>query len=252
MRRLRIVLLCLFGLGAALALCIFLFVRHPRPQGAVAGPAAEELAHAVEKAVDKAAWERTLAVRWTFGGRHRHLWDRQRQRARVRFGATEVLLDLTSHKGRVYRNGAEVGGAAQAKALENAYAYWINDSFWLNPLAKLYDDGMVREAVELPGGERGLLVSYQSGGLTPGDSYLWIAGPDGLPRAWRMWVSIIPVGGVETSWEGWTTLATGARVATVHRIVPGVTLRLSDVAGAASLAELEPGPDPFLRLEDRR
>jgi len=124
---------------------------------------------------------------------------------------------------------------------------WINDSFWLNPVAKLFDPGTQRRLVALPGDEEGLLITYRSGGATPGDSYLWLVGADDLPHAWRMWVSILPLGGIKASWEDWLTLGTGARVATRHRLW-GFTLELQEVAGACTLAELEPGPDPFAAL----
>jgi hypothetical protein len=37
----------------------------------------------------------------------------------------------------------------------------------------------------------------------PGDSYVWFVTK--ITKAWRMWVSIIPVGGLETTWEDWKT-----------------------------------------------
>jgi hypothetical protein len=30
---------------------------------------------------------------------------------------------------------------------------------------------------------------------------LYLVDENYIPKAWRMWVSIIPVGGIETSWE---------------------------------------------------
>ena len=100
-------------------------------------------------------------------------------------------------------------------------------------------------------GEESLLVSYASGGLTPGDAYLWRVGPDGTPTAWKLWVSILPIGGVETSWEGWVTLDTGARISTRHAGPLGLTLELTDVEGAATLDALVDGPDPFAPLFER-
>lgn len=221
----------------------------PRPL-ATPGPDGDALARKMEAAVGREAWERTGAVAWTFGGRNEHLWDRARGLARVRFGEDEVLVDLGKQAGRAFQGGEELHGRRAGRLVEKAYAAWINDSFWLNPAVKAFDQGVSRSVVTLTGedaGKDGLLVSYESGGLTPGDAYLWILEPDGTPSAWRMWVSVIPVGGARASWEDWITLSTGARVATTHRMGP-VTLRLTDVAGAATLAELVPGQDPFASL----
>lgn len=236
---LALLLVALVGIGLAL--------DEPRPTGEP-GPAAEALAAELEAAIDLPAWEGTQAVRWRFAERHAHLWDRARGLARVRFDDTEVQLRLADQRGVALQDGEPVLPADEDELVREAYAMWANDSFWLNPLAKLHDPGTVRERVELAG-EDALLIRYTSGGVTPGDAYLWLFGPGEAPRrprAWRMWVSILPIGGLEVPWDGWQELSTGAWVATEHPFGP-VALRLTDVEGAASLAELEEG-EPFAAL----
>ncbi len=247
-RALKIVGLVLLLVIAGVA--VFLWTQHePRPEGEP-GPRADALAREVEAAVNKSAWDATLAVRWTFADRHHHLWDRKRHWARVRWGDNEALVDLNTQQGVAWRAGQPLQGEARDEAVHEAYAYWVNDAFWLNPLAKLFDPGVVRSIVRDEAAGEQLLVSYTSGGLTPGDAYLWQLGPARRPVSWRMWVSVIPIGGTLSTWEGWQSLATGALVATQHRSA-GITLTLSDVEGAASLEQLEPGPDPFTALSPR-
>ncbi len=63
-----------------------------------------------------------------------------------------------------------------------------------------------------------------------------------------MWVKIVPVGGLEVSWEGWKTLSTGAKVSSLHKSV--ITLELKDIKAAADLMTLLAGKeDPFSALE---
>ncbi len=225
---------------------LFLKLRHPLPTG-VPGAGADALAHEIERAVDTDAFARTGAVRWTFRRERTHLWDRARDRARVRWGAHEVLLDLRRKDGRAFTDGQALSGAPAKALVETAYKGFINDSFWLNPLSKLFDEGVTRSVVQHEGADA-LLVHYASGGVTPGDSYLWILDESRRPRAWRMWVSVLIVPGAEMTWEGWTRLPTGAWISTSHRLAGREVVTLTDLAAAATLAELEPGPDPFAPL----
>lgn len=217
----------------------------PRPE-AVPGADAEALTDRIEAAVDVAAWERTRAVAWTFGGTE-HLWDRDRHLSRQVRGNTVVLIDLNNRQGKVWKGDRELSGRKRDKALKAAWGSWANDSFWLNPLWKLRDAGTTRGIVPGENGEDALLISYSSGGVTPGDAYLWHVDSSGRPTRWQMWVKIIPIGGVDTTWENWQQLSTGAWVATEHDFGL-VNLTLTDVRGAATLAELEPGADPFAPL----
>jgi hypothetical protein len=217
-------------------------LRHA-PTPTAGGPEAEALAHDMVAAVDGEAWARTGAVRWTVQGRA-HLWDRQRGLARVEWRGNRVLLDTGKKSGRAWRNGAELSdGPDKQKLVDKAYALWINDSFWLNPVVKAFDDGTSRARGTVDG-KRALLVSYASGGLTPGDRYLWIVGDDGRPVGWRVWVKILPIGGLQFSWEGWTKLPTGAWVATSHKALGLDAVHLTDVAAGATLHDIEPD-DPF-------
>lgn len=221
-------------------------LRHPMPE-VVAGADADALAHELVKAVDGEAWERTGAVRWRLPGRA-HLWDRQHGLARVEWRDQRVLFDINRKTGRAWRGGSEVtDGDERQKLVDKAYALWVNDSFWLNPVVKAFDDGTTRARGTVDK-KRALLVSYTSGGLTPGDKYLWIVGDDGRPAAWRLWVGIIKlVPGLQFTWEGWTRLATGAWVATSHKALGIDVVPIRDLAAAATLGELDPS-DPFAPL----
>jgi hypothetical protein len=245
-RRVLVVLGAVLALAIAACLIGYVVLDSPRPVG-TPGPRADALAARIEASVAVDAWERTGAVRWDFDGRQEHLWDRRRNVSRVRWGDIEVQQSLDARRGRAWEAGREVEGARLAALLDDAWTHHCNDSFWLNPLAKLRDPGVTRSLVRGSDGTESLLVSYASGGVTPGDAYLWRVGDDGRPIEWQMWVSVLPIGGVTASWEGWTSLSTGTVISTRHELGP-MTLELGEVVGATTLDELEPGDDPFAPL----
>jgi hypothetical protein len=250
-RRIKRVLAWSAGVLAALAIAVLALgwaLDRPLPEGQ-RGTAAKTLAKRLQRAVRIEAWQRTGAVRWTFAGKHELLWDRDRGRVRVRWDDCEVLLRTADRSGQARCKGQQLTGKARDKRLEQAYRYWVNDAFWLNPMDTLFDPGTVRKHVTLSSGRSALLVTYTKGGVTPGDSYLWIPDRSGLPKAWRMWVSILPIGGLEVTWEGWKTLSTGARIATEHAWGP-LTIELTDVRGAGNLEALTGGKTPFAALDE--
>lgn len=241
------------GCGGALAIVAliltgaFVAMDAPRPHG-VSPEEGEVLADSMLRALGREGWERTGAIRWTFGPTGaRHLWDRERNWARVRWDDVEVQVDLDApSRGVATRGGQRLGGSEARDVVREGWSRWVNDSFWLAAPFKARDRGTTRSVVRIEGRDA-LLVEYASGGVTPGDAYLWLLDEDGTPRAWRMWVSVLPIGGLQASWEGWITLPTGARIATRHVLGP-FTMQMTDVEGAETLADLEPGEDPFAAL----
>ncbi len=216
---------------------------------ATRGPEADRLAAEMMTAVNATAWEKTGAVRFRFRGTNAHLWDRRRGFAAVEWSDVRALVDLDRRRGRAFEAGVELHGEDAAELLDSAHARWTNDSFWLNPIVKAFDPGTERALVteEGPPGERGLIVRFTSGGRTPGDAYLFWLGIDGTPVRWQMWTSKIPLKGMQATWDGWISLATGARVSTKHETWI-LDVDLTDVAGAFTLGELTEGPDPFAEL----
>ena len=245
MRIVKRLFMTFIALFLIVGLVLFVLSK-PRPHG-TPGPEAERLAQHMSDSVNVSAWQRTGAVRFTFYGHH-HLWDRKRNYDLLEWSKLRVLLRISNQSGRAWMNDTELQGDAAKKVLDKAYALWVNDSFWLNPVVKVYDHGVTRSIVH-DANETGLLVEYSSGGITPGDGYLWITDGDGNPpTGWRLWVHVIPIGGVYSSWERWVTLPTGAKISTFHKLGP-FTIEIKDLAGAATLMEL-PGitQDPFVAL----
>ncbi len=210
-----------------------------------AGEAADTFALKMMQAVNVEAWNNTGAISWTFAGKNQHLWDRARSLAQVISGDTKVLLDIGKQEGLVWEKGERIEGEKKDKAVKKAWRNWANDSYWLNPVAKLFDEGVKRELVDNEGKEC-LLVTYTSGGVTPGDSYLWIVNENYRPTAWKMWVEIIPVKGVETGWTNWKELSTGAWISATHE-ASVFTLEVTEVKAATTLTDLV-DTDPFAPL----
>lgn len=239
----------LIVLGALIIIPVVggMIVSKPLPTG-IEGEEAEAFARKMRTAINQTAWDTTEAISWTFAGMHDFIWDRKRDFAQVKWGENVVLINLDNQKGVAYVAGEKVEEETSDELVKTAWAHYCNDSFWLNPISKVFDPGTSRALVDLKDGNKGLLITYSSGGVTPGDSYLWITDPDGLAKEWRMWVGIIPIGGVSTTWEGWKTLATGAIVATQHKGAFGLTLELTDIKAGRTLGELTGGEDIFGEL----
>ncbi len=240
-----IVLLALIGISVVAGL----IVNEPRPEG-VQSPRADAMAEQMLQAINHNAWEQTRYLRWTFPGGHHYVWDKAKGLVQVKWESTEVLLRTADVSGKAWRNQQQLKGEAAEEAIQTAWGYFCNDAFWLNAPAKVFDPGTRRRIVQLEEGGEGLLVIYESGGVTPGDAYLWVLGDDGLPAYYRMWVSIVPIGGLKASWEDWITLPTGAKIAATHDL--GImTTSLTNIKGGTALSDIGLEVYPFEALGER-
>ena len=225
---------------------IFLILDKPLPSGEE-GTRAENLADKIQKAINKDAWDTTNFVKWTFIGRHHYLWDRQRHLVEVKWGDYTVLLNPNTITGQVFID--DVKQKNDANIIQKAYASFTNDAFWLNAFTQFYNGNTELRFVEMEGSNSGLLVTYFDGGVTPGDSYLWIVDENGMPNSWQMWVSIFPLGGIQVSWEDWIALPNGPMVAQSHRVGP-LNIEISNVKVFQSWAEEDYTEDPFGAIID--
>ncbi len=205
----------------------FLFVNESKPTGSP-GSEAEALTDKMWKAIGKKSWDSLHYVAWSFRDDHHYLWDRKGERAEVAWDEFKVQIDLVEMNFLASEGDKTLEGEAYEAAKEKAWNYWCNDSFWLNAPAKARDAGTTRSVVKTDRGD-GLMVTYASGGVTPGDAYLWILDENGLPIAYKMWVKIIPIGGLEATWSNWTDV-NGAKLAAMHEI-GGLEVAITNIRG---------------------
>ena len=208
---------------------------------------ADEVARAIEKAIHKDDWDNTQWISWTFPGNRQHLLDRERGYAEVKWGDYKALIDVNTQKGIVYHNDGIVEGKLGDSLIQRAWGTHINDAFWLNAPAKLYDEGTQRSLVQRDG-DTLLKVEYTTGGVTPGDSYIWHFDENFQPTAWEMYVSVIPTPGAKSTWENWVTLESGARIATHHYNEVGRLTEIKGVKSGNSYKDFGREEDPFSKL----
>jgi hypothetical protein len=146
--------------------------------------------------------------------------------------------------GIVWKNGRRLLVEEKQKYITHAWKIWCHDSFWLNPVCKLRDTGVVRRLVAMSDSSKALLVTYTKGGLSTGDSYLWTIDKDYLPVSWRMWTRIFPVRGLKATWENWQRIE-DIPVSTKHRLGP-YQIQINNLRSGRHHSELGISRDPFV------
>lgn len=159
------------------------------------------------------AWEKTRFLRWNFFGRRMHYWDRRTGDVRIEAEDRVMLVNLGTKDGHVYDKGVEITEpAARREALDEAYACWVNDSYWLLMPYKLLDPGVHLKSLgpsTLADGRTADLlgVTFDAGtGLTPENRYdVWVARDTGLVEQWAYYENATDAKPVFTRpWGGWT------------------------------------------------
>lgn len=187
------------------------------------GLEADRLAKKMLFAMNDDAYKEISYIAWTFSslGRERHYqWHKKQGRCTVAWDSIKVDLKFNDlKKSRVKINGLVYKGEMKKDYINTAEAKFNNDSFWLVAPYKVFDKGVERRLIKQKNKQDALLVTYTSGGNTPGDSYLWLLDDGYKPKAYRMWVGLSPIGGLEATWEKWYKTSKRAFLPQLHQLL---------------------------------
>ncbi len=232
---LLLLLLILLGVGCSMALS--------KKMPMAIDENADALANKMLSSLNKDAWDTLAYLQWEFfRGEHKYLWDKQANIANIQWKDNEVIMDLNTLEAKVMQDGQVVTKDAD-KIREKAWSYWCNDSFWMFAPFKVFDEGVERTVVASDEAPYALKVSYESGGVTPGDAYVWLLDEDYIPYAWRMYVQILPVKGLYTGWSNYKSIG-GALLAIDHgsKIM---NLQMKNVKGGDTIDSIDAKSSSF-------
>ncbi len=231
-----LVLLVLLGVGC------FKAMSKKMPES-VNGENASVVADKMWESLNKEAWDTLSYLQWEFMGGHKYKWDKKNNLANIQWGDNEVIMDLDAYEGKALKGGVVQEGDKKDKLISKAWSFWCNDSFWMFAPFKIKDPGTALDVVSLENGQTGLKVSYESGGVTPGDVYVWHLDENYRPTAYQMWVKILPVKGLEVSWGDWKDIG-GAQLATAHKSSM-MSFAMKDVKGGHSIDDIDATAQSF-------
>ncbi len=196
-------------------LTIYYFINNEDVPKGEKGKEADALAIKMFNAINHEAYENAEILEWSFRNTNFYKWYKQEDKVEVSWGENKVILHTKEpKKSEAFVNEKSVD---DPKLVQKATNYFNNDSFWLIAPYKIFDAGTERSIVNYEG-KNALMVTYTSGGSTPGDSYLWILDDNYFPTSFKMWTSIIPIGGVSASWSEWKKTEAGIQLPTKHKL----------------------------------
>lgn len=221
------VVLTLLGILLLALVVLKLTYNEDIPQGKTGNPA-DALAYKMLDALNHQQFQDAKEIHWQFRGVNRYEWKVQQDLVDVYWKDYHVSLQTkTPNQSLAYLNNKILKDEEREEAIAYALQNFNNDSFWLIAPYKVFDKGSERQLIE-EDGEQKLLVTYTTGGSTPGDSYLWELDDNYRPVSMKMWVSIIPLDGLKAHWTDWQMTAGGFLLAQ-KRSIFGVEIPISEI-----------------------
>jgi len=220
---------------AVIAVAIFYYKNNESLPLGKQGKDADALATKMLNALNFNNYKNTEVLEWSFRGKHFYIWNKKENSVQVKWDGNIIQLHTSSPEKNKYLTGPNQ--TKEKEYIQIAIDYFNNDSFWLVAPYKVFDEGVERSIVKHNGNEA-LLITYKTGGSTPGDSYLWILDENGFPTSYKMWVGIIPIGGIEATWSNWKETEAGLQLPTTHTIsLFGMELCMGDVKASNPKAD---------------
>lgn len=215
---------------------VYYFINNEKLPEGKTGKEADALAIKMFNAINHQAFENTEILKWSFRDKHFYTWHKQENIVHISWANYKVTLH-TKHpeKSDLYIDGKL---SNNKELIHKAKDFFNNDSFWLIAPYKIFDIGTERRIVK-HNGKDALLITYKSGGSTPGDSYLWILDKNYFPTSFKMWTSVIPIGGVSATWSDWKNTEAGIKLPTKHKLsLFGMELPMGEVKASNEKANL--------------
>jgi len=198
------------------------------------GEDAEKIADRLLQAANERAWMDTAAVSFRFRDSHFIFWDRKRSLAETSNGSVVIQFDTKGLRGLVIDNGKRVEDPEKIRGwIEKGRSWLVNDTYWLNPVFHIRAPGAKRMLTD----DGQLRVTFESGGVTPGDSYVFSFDDTGLITEMKMWVQVFPIRlirGARVSFSDYITTSTGVKIPLHHKVSGMIEVNMSDVVTYAA------------------
>ena len=223
---------------------IFGFIIHEKEPVGISSREADHMAQEMHDALGGPYWDSLPMISWRFMGQNTYVWDKVNHDVRYESGGQVTVFNTKTLEGKSKNNGKILKEKELEKAIDQAWKSFCNDGFWAFAPFQITDPSITRSIVKVKDGRSGLKIKYNSGGVTPGDSYVWFLNPSNRPESFKIWVNILPIGGLEFEWSDWILLDDKIQIA-LERKIRNRVLSLEILAHGESWQEMGYSENPF-------
>lgn len=211
--------------ASAIGLALLVASCQSIPEGETGSPA-DALAEKMLAAANLDVWQNQVqAAEFRFREKNTYFWDKKRGLVEFQNEDLKVQFSKNTFQGVAWEDGEALQGEELAEAVVEANSNFVNDSFWLQPAYHIQSPGTKLYAVD----DSTLRVTFSSGGVTPGDTYVFHLNEKNQIELMEMWVSIVPIEGADADFNNYQTVEPGINVAETRKVLGILSILIDQV-----------------------